>query len=518
MPYTPNNPLIPGDPSSYDLKWIVQQIKAWKDPLDSAERAEDAAEAAALSAAEAQAAAGTIDQPFVTPEMFGAEGDGTTDDRAAFTAAFATGKPVFCHGGKTYGVEIKAGDTNAISIPAGGVLNLNGATIQLLNPNSLDTYNVIDCNNITGAIIFNGEIKGDKLVHVGSSGEHAHGITIFDSHNIIVQNVKISNCWGDGVYIGGWTKSSHIIVKDVHCYNNRRNGISLVNGSDVKIEGCTLEDTNGTAPQLGIDVETDLASYYIDKVVISDCSFINNPGGALNIYIHGDDASIICKGLNADGAISVDLKGVRSRAVLTDINSKPKNGQDAFVAGCVAESAVIFDDFIVDAGNILTAVCTFAYDEPHENISLKGKVTNGTLDRIIRSYTQDHHNCSVELTMDDSVVVNNLDEVLDNTEPSNYTDIYYTDTRDTNVYLKAVTLNRIPDSASSANVNLWYGANQRIWHALVNDDSVQHNAIGSTFEDITTGTQANLVNIAAGAAMYYKYDPIKDVVYYYMSA
>lgn len=50
-PYTPeNNPMIPGDPFSYDLKWMVDQINGWKDPADSADRAKASEEAAALSA------------------------------------------------------------------------------------------------------------------------------------------------------------------------------------------------------------------------------------------------------------------------------------------------------------------------------------------------------------------------------------------------------------------------------------------------------------------------------------
>lgn len=39
---------------------------------------------------------------YVTPEMFGAAGDGTTDDTAAFAAAIETGKPIICPNGKTY--------------------------------------------------------------------------------------------------------------------------------------------------------------------------------------------------------------------------------------------------------------------------------------------------------------------------------------------------------------------------------------------------------------------------------
>lgn len=53
MAYSPeNNPYIPGDPYSYDLKWIVKKIKEWKDPLDSAAEAKASEEAAAQSAAE----------------------------------------------------------------------------------------------------------------------------------------------------------------------------------------------------------------------------------------------------------------------------------------------------------------------------------------------------------------------------------------------------------------------------------------------------------------------------------
>ena len=51
MPYDPtNNPYIPGDPYSYDLKWMVDKIQEWTDPLDSAERA--AASEAAAKASE----------------------------------------------------------------------------------------------------------------------------------------------------------------------------------------------------------------------------------------------------------------------------------------------------------------------------------------------------------------------------------------------------------------------------------------------------------------------------------
>lgn len=57
-----NNPYIPGDPYSYDLKWVVKKINEWKDPLDSAERAEAAAEAAEGFKDDAEAAATLSEQ------------------------------------------------------------------------------------------------------------------------------------------------------------------------------------------------------------------------------------------------------------------------------------------------------------------------------------------------------------------------------------------------------------------------------------------------------------------------
>lgn len=63
MPYDPtNNPYIPGDPYSYDLRWMVDKIQEWTDPIDSAERAEAAEAAAKASEQQSEAwAVGTID-------------------------------------------------------------------------------------------------------------------------------------------------------------------------------------------------------------------------------------------------------------------------------------------------------------------------------------------------------------------------------------------------------------------------------------------------------------------------
>lgn len=103
MPYTPeNNPYIPGDPYSYDLKWMIQQIKAWKDPEASAAEAKASAleakgfaEDAAGSAEEARNIAENLEYDiFSNEEVVFTVGTGAQYSKPseAITAAVNAGK------------------------------------------------------------------------------------------------------------------------------------------------------------------------------------------------------------------------------------------------------------------------------------------------------------------------------------------------------------------------------------------------------------------------------------------
>lgn len=63
---------------------------------------------------------------WVTPEQFGAVGDGVTDDTASVTAAIMTGRCVFKRGA-TYRLVMT--EANVITPPAGAVIDFNGAKI-----------------------------------------------------------------------------------------------------------------------------------------------------------------------------------------------------------------------------------------------------------------------------------------------------------------------------------------------------------------------------------------------------
>ena len=88
---------------------------------------------------------GSSDESSVTPEMFGAVGDGVADDTAALQSALNTGKPVFLS--KTY----KVTELDCAGLSEIVMYGKEGATARLSTfPVANDTYNII----FEGAVLF----------------------------------------------------------------------------------------------------------------------------------------------------------------------------------------------------------------------------------------------------------------------------------------------------------------------------------------------------------------------------
>lgn len=247
MAYTPeNNPYIPGDPYSYDLKWMVQQIHYWSNMYDSLDSrfvdllnqfGELSGEFGDLSGdfttlynyvhdffdnldlseevsakIDEMAANGTLVQLFasaltyfVTPEMYGAKGDDITDDTQAFIAAAATGKTIAL-GPKTYLV------TDSIS--------LNGNVIGCGKNSTIHFTHNGNC-----LVIGSGEVSlRDFRIH-GNAGNAATAISFSRvSGNNSFENLKID-------YVRNGIRSTFAVFSssfnNIWIDNFTRNGISL---------------------------------------------------------------------------------------------------------------------------------------------------------------------------------------------------------------------------------------------------------------------------------------------------
>ena len=91
---------------------------------------------------------------------------------------------------------------------------------------------------------------------------------------------------GSRIYIAQRNFSEGISLRDVHCHNNWRQGLSIISVVNMSVEGSSFTGTNGTAPQFGIDLEPNRVQDALVNVLIRNCSFVGNVGGGIQFGLH----------------------------------------------------------------------------------------------------------------------------------------------------------------------------------------------------------------------------------------
>lgn len=143
--------------------------------------------------------------------------------------------------------------------------------------------------------MINPKIIGERNGHIGSAGEWGHGISITNSENVVIDNPDIKDCWGDAIYIGNqyWDgvstiSTNNITVNNAVINNVRRNGISITSNKNVTLNNPKIYNTNGTAPQAGIDIEPeglDGLPVVVDNIIINNPYTENNIGSGIMLFL-----------------------------------------------------------------------------------------------------------------------------------------------------------------------------------------------------------------------------------------
>jgi parallel beta-helix repeat protein len=175
-------------------------------------------------------------------------------------------------------------------------LQLSPDAKLVARPNNSKRSYVLYAFKVSDVEISGGQIVGERAKHQGTEGEWGHGIQLRGASKVTVRNIRVSDCWGDGICIGGAderqaTPSDDIFIGNVVCTGNRRQGLSIGRSRNVRVYDSEFSNTAGTNPQFGIDIEPDRPGG-TSGIHIENCVVRNNRGGGIQIYRRVDDVTI----------------------------------------------------------------------------------------------------------------------------------------------------------------------------------------------------------------------------------
>jgi len=116
-----------------------------------------------------------------------------------------------------------------------------------------------------------------------------------------VEGLRLESSGGDGIYLGATGRQPYcedVVIRDVVCHDNHRQGISVIGAVNLLIEHCVLSDTGGTAPQAGIDFEPNGSNEKLVNCRVRHCVMEGNQGAGILVYLknltHKSDPVSLC--------------------------------------------------------------------------------------------------------------------------------------------------------------------------------------------------------------------------------
>jgi hypothetical protein len=230
----------------------------------------------------------SIGSAALNVKNFGAIGNGSHDDTAAIQAAVnalpSAGGTIVVPDG-TYMINAGKG----ISLRSHTRLSLSSGAYLKAIPNNLQRYWIVKAWNVNNVEIQGGAFVGERSSHQGSGGEWGYCINVSGSSNVYVHDTHVDNSWGDGMLVGATGSgsravlSTNVTLNRVKGNNNRRQGLTIAPSNQVYVVNSSFTNTNGTAPQAGIDIEP-ATQGKTSQVRLESTTLSNNAGNGLEVH------------------------------------------------------------------------------------------------------------------------------------------------------------------------------------------------------------------------------------------
>ena len=170
---------------------------------------------------------------------------------------------------------VKCADNSRWARPSGGILvpsdillDLTGTKI-FLEPNDDEYYAIIHLDHVNNVTILGGHLIGDRHQHTyagNGTHEYGFGVKMYSSKNIVLKEMRIEGMTGDAVHLGSYgfvladeeQACKQVQITGCEFFDCRRQGISVVNATDIEIDHNLIYQIKGTDPQFGIDIEPEV--------------------------------------------------------------------------------------------------------------------------------------------------------------------------------------------------------------------------------------------------------------------
>ena len=107
-------------------------------------------------------------------------------------------------------------------------------------------------------------------------------------NDVTVEGLSLCDSGGDGIYVDGGNRqrfSKNITLRNVTCDNNYRQGISVISVEGLTILDSRFNNTWGTPPSSGIDIEPDSPDHHLKDILVRNCEFKDNYGDGIEVFL-----------------------------------------------------------------------------------------------------------------------------------------------------------------------------------------------------------------------------------------